>query len=93
MTWLGTTLSQRLTWTGRSMVIARWAGALPGPGRWPSGRWAGNTTVAAARDGLCTSSLAGGLAARLEPAVQPHLVAGKASWERTHAAVLRKLGL
>lgn len=43
-------------------------------------------------DGLCTS-LAGVLAARLEPAVQSHLVAGQVSRERAHTAVLRELGL
>jgi nicotinate-nucleotide--dimethylbenzimidazole phosphoribosyltransferase len=33
------------------------------------------------------------LAARIEPAVQAHLVAGQRSRERAHAAVLRALGL
>ncbi len=43
-------------------------------------------------DGLC-ASLPGLLAARLEPAVQAHLIAGQVSRERAHAAVLRELGL
>jgi len=43
-------------------------------------------------DGLC-ASLPGLLAARIEPAVQSHLVAGQVSRERAHPAVLRELGL
>ena len=43
-------------------------------------------------DGLA-GSLPGLLAARIEPAVQAHLVAGQRSRERAHAAVLRALGL
>ena len=43
-------------------------------------------------DGLC-ASLPALLAARMEPAVQAHLVAGQVSRERAHPAVLRELGL
>jgi len=43
-------------------------------------------------DGLA-GSLPGLLAARMEPAVQAHLVAGQRSREKAHAAVLRELGL
>lgn len=43
-------------------------------------------------DGLATS-VAGLLAVRLEPAVQPNLIAGQRSRERAHPAVLTELGL
>jgi nicotinate-nucleotide--dimethylbenzimidazole phosphoribosyltransferase len=43
-------------------------------------------------DGLATS-VAALAAARVEPAVAAHLVAGQRSRERAHAAVLRELGL
>ncbi len=43
-------------------------------------------------DGLA-ASLPGVIAARLEPGVQGHLVAGHVSRERAHALVLRELGL
>ncbi|NYF97125.1 5,6-dimethylbenzimidazole synthase [Janibacter cremeus] len=43
-------------------------------------------------DGLA-ASLPGVIAARLEPGVQGHLIAGQVSRERAHALVLRELGL